>query len=150
MVRCSVIFARGRAGSAQAPFLFNIVFFFGEQEDALKGVSTKHLLILKQRQHGEVTLESADANHALQIRQNRNTGVQVPIFVRPSTFGLSHGPSIPIIIVGPGTGVAPLHGFISSPREQAKIGIKVGPTLLFYGCRSANEDFLYFQEWDVI
>ncbi|AGO09869.1 AaceriAAL121Cp [[Ashbya] aceris (nom. inval.)] len=73
---------------------------------------------------------------------------KLPVHVRRSTFRLPSNPSTPVIMVGPGTGVAPFRGFI---RERISFlknqeNLKLGKHLLFYGCRD-EEDFLYHDEW---
>ncbi|CAL7941894.1 unnamed protein product [Xylocopa violacea] len=70
----------------------------------------------------------------------------VPIFVRKSQFRLPTRTSIPIIMVGPGTGIAPFRAFIQERDLARKEGKEVGDTVLYFGCRRANEDFLYKDE----
>jgi NADPH-ferrihemoprotein reductase len=71
----------------------------------------------------------------------------VPVHVRRSQFKLPRNPNVPIIMVGPGTGVAPFRGFVRERALQKKEGKPIGTTVLFFGCRNASQDFLYDQEW---
>jgi cytochrome P450/NADPH-cytochrome P450 reductase len=61
-----------------------------------------------------------------------------------SSFRLPPSPT-PIILVGPGTGLAPLRGFLQDLQQQRKEGLAIGSVLLFFGCRSPSE-FLYEKE----
>lgn len=79
-----------------------------------------------------------------------------PIHVRRSTFRLPTNPKSPVIMIGPGTGVAPFRGFVQERVALARRSIeKNGPDALadwgtislFYGCRKSTEDFLYKDEW---
>ncbi|KAG0073229.1 NADPH-cytochrome P450 reductase [Linnemannia elongata] len=75
------------------------------------------------------------------------TGVKVPIHVRHSNFKLPRNSALPIIMIGPGTGVAPFRGFVQDRAQDVKNGKKVGATVLFFGCRREDEDYLYKDEW---
>jgi len=54
----------------------------------------------------------------------------VPIFVRKSQFRLPFKPSVPVILVGPGTGLAPMRGFIQDRYSVHKNGKTAGWVLL--------------------
>lgn len=58
-------------------------------------------------------------------------------------FRLPEDPAVPIIMVGPGTGIAPFRAFI---EERAAIGA-TGPSWLFFGDQHYTTDFLYQLEW---
>ena len=115
----------------------------------VKGVATNYLLALKQKQHGDPDPDPYGLTYALTGPRNKYDGIQVPVHVRHSNFKLPSDPSKPIIMVGPGTGVAPFRGFVQERAELARKGDKVGPTVLFYGCRKSTEDWLYKDEWEV-
>ncbi|EHB08276.1 NADPH--cytochrome P450 reductase [Heterocephalus glaber] len=70
----------------------------------------------------------------------------VPMFVRKSQFRLPFKSTTPVIMVGPGTGVAPFMGFIQERAWLQQQGKEVGETLLYYGCRRSDEDYLYREE----
>lgn len=72
----------------------------------------------------------------------------LPIHVRHSSFRLPSDPSLPVIMVGPGTGVAPFRGFIRdrvNAVQSDNLG-NLGKMMLFYGCRN-EDDYLYRDEW---
>jgi NADPH-ferrihemoprotein reductase len=86
----------------------------------------------------------------------RDSVYRVPVHVRRSTFRLPTSPKIPIIMIGPGTGVAPFRGFVQervalARRAREKNGpdaiAEWAPMYLFYGCRKEDQDFLYREEW---
>ncbi|KAM0745689.1 NADPH dependent diflavin oxidoreductase 1 [Meredithblackwellia eburnea MCA 4105] len=52
------------------------------------------------------------------------------------------GKQRPLIMVGPGTGVAPFRALM---MERKRAGAK--ENLLFFGCRSSSNDYYYQQEW---
>jgi NADPH-ferrihemoprotein reductase len=85
-----------------------------------------------------------------------NSVIHVPIHTRRSTFRLPARTSVPVIMVGPGTGVAPFRGFIQERVALARQAKERkgphalddwAPMYLFYGCRREDEDYLYKDEW---
>merc|ERR1719356_1594857 len=71
---------------------------------------------------------------------------KVPVYVRRSQFRLPNRPQTPIIMVGPGTGLAPFRGFIQERAWQKAQGKPVGPTVLYFGCRNKAQDYIYQDE----
>ncbi|CAG2174762.1 unnamed protein product, partial [Oppiella nova] len=72
--------------------------------------------------------------------------VLVPIFIRRSQFRLPAKPQTPVIMIGPGTGLAPFRGFIQERWHMRQSDKPVGDTILYFGCRKKSEDYLYEEE----
>lgn len=69
---------------------------------------------------------------------------KVKVFVdKNSRFKLPTDPEAPVIMVGPGTGVAPFRAFM----QQREVAEKKGKSWLFFGDRNFTTDFLYQTEW---
>lgn len=69
-------------------------------------------------------------------------GDVVPVFLEKGT-ALRFDQKRPSIMIGPGTGVAPMRSFISSCSPEDGM-----ERMLFFGCRSECGDFLYRDEWE--
>jgi cytochrome P450 / NADPH-cytochrome P450 reductase len=63
-----------------------------------------------------------------------------------SPFHLPEDSRTPIIMLGPGTGLAPFRGFLQERAMQQKAGKRIGTSLLFFGCQHPENDFLYREE----
>jgi cytochrome P450/NADPH-cytochrome P450 reductase len=78
----------------------------------------------------------------------RQPGEEIVMFIRnpQSGFELPEDPATPMIMVGPGTGVAPFRGFLQARRAQQAAGHTLGPAHLYFGCRHPDHDYLYRDE----
>ena len=71
-------------------------------------------------------------------------GDTLPVFIQPNkNFKLPENPETPIIMVGPGTGVAPFRSFM---QEREETGAP-GKSWMFFGDQHFVTDFLYQTEW---
>ncbi|XP_008968364.2 NADPH-dependent diflavin oxidoreductase 1 isoform X5 [Pan paniscus] len=68
--------------------------------------------------------------------------VRVPLWVRPGSLAFPETPDTPVIMVGPGTGVAPFRAAIQERVAQGQTG-----NFLFFGCRWRDQDFYWESEW---
>lgn len=73
-----------------------------------------------------------------------NVGGKIPVYVQPNKhFKLPQSSDTPMIMVGPGTGVAPFRSFM---QDRQATGAQ-GKNWLFYGDQHFSYDFLYQLEW---
>ena len=71
-----------------------------------------------------------------------NVGDCFAVWTERGALQLPPDAATPLLMIGPGTGVAPFRAF-----TQARAAAPGGPAALFFGCRVAAGDFLYEHEW---
>jgi len=77
------------------------------------------------------------------LAERAAAGADVPVFIQPAHgFRLPSDNDAPVIMIGPGTGVAPFRAFLQERRAR---GAK-GRNWLFFGDQRRASDFLYEEE----
>ncbi|MEM6478189.1 MAG: sulfite reductase flavoprotein subunit alpha [Pseudomonadota bacterium] len=72
-------------------------------------------------------------------------GAEVGIFMSPNkSFRIPANDDVPMIMVGPGTGIAPFRAFLQARRERGA----TGTNWLFFGDQHIESDFIYRDELD--
>ncbi|NWU46452.1 MTRR reductase, partial [Dromas ardeola] len=124
-------------------FVFNIVEFPACPTRAVsrKGVCTGWLaeLVAPLLQPNKNTLDTKGGNPSTE---------KISIFARPNnTFHLPADPSVPFMMVGPGTGISPFIGFLQHRQKlrEEHTDWEFGETWLFFGCRHQHRDYLFKQ-----
>jgi sulfite reductase (NADPH) flavoprotein alpha-component len=101
-----------------------------------------HLLIAAVRYQTRGRARNGVAS--VDIAERRKTGDRMRVFLKPNThFRPPADSQRPIIMIGPGTGVAPFRAFM---QEREAVGAR-GRNWLVFGHRNYTHDFLYQLEW---
>ena len=102
-------------------------------------------VVKTERQDGSVH-KGVCSHHLAGVVENGT----VRVFCRDSSFRLPKDPSRPVIMIGPGTGIAPMRALLQERSHQHKkrrIGSKtVGKNVLYFGCKTPHQDYLYEEE----
>ncbi|MBD1574821.1 assimilatory sulfite reductase (NADPH) flavoprotein subunit [Vibrio sp. S17_S38] len=118
------------------PRLYSIASSQAEVEDEV------HLTVsLVEYLHGE---EARFGGASGFLARNLEEGDKVKVFVEHNNnFKLPQNDSTPVIMIGPGTGIAPFRSFI----QEREARDAEGKNWLFFGDRTFTQDFLYQVEW---
>lgn len=106
---------------------------------SIRGLTTNYLLALSNSQLSPLTYDLSGPSNSLQ-------STKLYAHIRKSKFKLPTLSSTPIIMVAAGSGLAPFRAFIAERAKIAAMGRPVGETVLFFGCRHPDEDFIYREE----
>ena len=77
------------------------------------------------------------------IADRLEMGETVPVYVQENPYFRLPADEVPIIMIGPGTGVAPFRAFL----QEREARVASGRSWLFFGERNRRSDFLYQVEW---
>ncbi|KAF9095598.1 NADPH-dependent diflavin oxidoreductase 1 [Mortierella sp. GBA35] len=106
------------------------------------GICTKWL---KSLQAAEELVADEDGSTATEESvKSKKEPSQFWIRIQRGTLKLPKDPSVPLICIGPGTGVAPMRSFLHH-RIYAQGATQ---NVLFFGCRKGGRDYHYRQEWE--
>ncbi len=101
-----------------------------------------HLLVAAVRHEAHGRARSGVAS--VDVAERRKVGDRLKVFLKPNThFRLPNDPERPVIMIGPGTGVAPFRAFM---QERDAVGAR-GRNWLVFGHRNYTHDFLYQLDW---
>jgi len=80
------------------------------------------------------------------IADKRNQSLRV--FVRPSTFRLPSSLETPVLMVGPGTGIAPMRALLQDRKHQFESSRRKANmcNVLYFGCKREDQDYIYRDE----
>ncbi|KAI7904365.1 uncharacterized protein BX663DRAFT_550745 [Cokeromyces recurvatus] len=140
-------------------FAFNVVEYItavGKAER--KGVATAWLDKLTRK------IPSRTTPNNVEVQITAEDNIKVPIFIRQNVnaFVLPKETERPLVLIGPGTGIAPFIGFLEHRQAQRHIRLSMGnvvgasssqhiladfgPIYVYYGFRNRHKDFLFKKE----
>ncbi|GAA5799479.1 hypothetical protein HPULCUR_004895 [Helicostylum pulchrum] len=135
-------------------FAFNVVNYATLGNAQRKGIATPWLDNLTNLVPSRTTPENQEIDIS-------GLGIKVPMYIRPNAnaFILPTKSERPLVLIGPGTGIAPFIGFLEHRQMQRKIRTSMGtvghpreiqdsfgPVYLYYGFRDKSKDFLFEKE----
>jgi sulfite reductase (NADPH) flavoprotein alpha-component len=92
--------------------------------------------VIKYESHGR-DRQGVASGH---LGERSHVGTSMPIFLHSNNnFRLPENPDTPVIMIGPGTGIAPFRAFL----EERQVDGSKGKNWLFFGEQRSKLDFLY-------
>ncbi|GAN07784.1 methionine synthase reductase [Mucor ambiguus] len=136
-------------------FAFNVVEYITAGKAERKGVATPWMDKITKL----IPSRSTPTNVEVAVKED----IKVPMYIRQNAnaFVLPQETERPLVLIGPGTGIAPFIGFLEHRQTQRNIRLSMGgighqptqqirdqfgPIYVYYGFRDKNKDFLFEKE----
>lgn len=136
-------------------FAFNVVEYITTGKAQRKGVATPWMDKITQL----IPSRTTPTNVEVAVKED----IKVPMYIRQNAnaFVLPQETERPLVLIGPGTGIAPFVGFLEHRQTQRNIRLSMGgighqptqqirdsfgPTYVYYGFREKSKDFLFEKE----
>lgn len=136
-------------------FAFNVVEYITAGKAQRKGVATPWMDKITQL----IPSRTTPTNVEIAVKED----IKVPMYIRQNAnaFVLPQETERPLVLIGPGTGIAPFVGFLEHRQTQRNIRLSMGgighqptqqirdafgPTYVYYGFREKSKDFLFEKE----
>jgi methionine synthase reductase len=136
-------------------FAFNVVEYITAGKAQRKGVATPWMDKITQL----IPSRSTPTNVEITVKED----IKVPMYIRQNAnaFVLPQETERPLVLIGPGTGIAPFIGFLEHRQTQRNIRLSMGgighqptqqildsfgPIYVYYGFREKSKDFLFEKE----
>lgn len=116
----------------------------GNIQNQIPGLATTYLARLKAQLAAPGA--ASDTTSAVQILPPHHLHAHI----QRSPFKLPANAAVPLILVASGTGIAPLRAFLAERSRLHRMDRPVGRCLLFYGARSAQNEWLYREEMEEV
>lgn len=134
---------RGSAPAELVPMLKRLaprLYSIASSQRSTPGEVHLTVRVVRYESHGRRRTGVASGHMAQRVAP----GDTLPVYVqRNPSFRLPSDPQTPVIMIGPGTGVAPYRGFLQERARSAS----PGQAWLFFGEARFKTDFLYQTEW---
>ena len=130
--------------------LFNVLqrlvprlYSIASSQRAHAGVAETSIRVVRYESHGR----EREGVCSGQLGERTPVGTKLPVFLHTNqNFRLPEDGTTPVIMVGPGTGVAPFRAFL---EERQAMGAK-GDNWLFFGDQHEATDFLYREQFQAM
>ena len=93
---------------------------------------------------GSGTYKGVCSNHLIDLGDGAT--IHASVKETKAGFRLPDDPATPLIMIGPGTGLAPFRAFLQERAGRKAAGETLAPAMLFFGCRHPEQDFIYRDE----
>ena len=82
------------------------------------------------------------------FKEESKCDVSSRIFIKESLFEFPEDPKVPMVMIGPVTGVVPFIAFAEERKciKEAKPETELGRAILYFGCKEREHDYIYKSE----